>query len=64
MNVTVIPQCVYCRHFWHDVKGKNACAAYPDGIPEEIILNKVEHTKPYKQNNDIVFEPKEERPQS
>lgn len=56
--VFVTSQCQKCKHFDYEVKDKNACPAYPDGIPEEILLNEIEHNKPYNQDNDIVFEPK------
>jgi len=35
-----------------------ACKAYPEGIPEEILTNKVDHHKPYKGDNGIQYEPR------
>jgi hypothetical protein len=33
------------------------CAAYPKGIPDEIIEGKVDHTEPYKGDGGKVYEP-------
>jgi hypothetical protein len=51
MNL-VIPQCDYCNHYREHQK----CDAYPEGIPEEILLNKVDHRKPYQGDRGIQFE--------
>ncbi len=51
-------QCEYCKH----VDRKRIytegyyCPAYPDGIPDEIFLNVVEHNKAYAHDNGIQFE--------
>jgi len=46
-------QCAMCKHLIEGVK----CKAYPDKIPEEIITGEHDHTKPYKGDNGIRFEP-------
>lgn len=52
--------CTYCKHL--DIenskfkKGGNVCAAFPDGIPDEIWLGKNDHKKPYKGDYGIQFE--------
>lgn len=52
--------CLRCKHFF-EVEG--GCAAFPDGIPDEII-QKNEHSKPIKgQANKIVFEEDDEQKQ-
>ena len=57
MNPGVVSsQCNYCRHYW----GFGRCDAYPDNIPREIMGNQFEHTAPYKGDNGIWFEPKQE----
>lgn len=48
----IIPICMYCKND----EGLN-CPAYPKGVPDEIYEGRVLHFKPYKQDNDIVFEP-------
>ena len=49
-------QCIQCEHYWGDGK----CAAFQKGIPLEIWRGDNNHTKPYKGDNDIQFEPIEE----
>lgn len=50
-----IPICVSCKHYtfksW-------TCAAYPFGIPDEIITGEVDHNKPYQDDHGIQFEAK------
>jgi len=48
--------CTYCKH----LQGEFTCAAYPEGIPPEVYRNDVLHTRPYRQENAIVFEPRED----
>jgi hypothetical protein len=46
--------CFKCKHFRNFGGG---CSAFPDGIPDEIISGKNNHSKPLSfQKNDIVFE--------
>jgi hypothetical protein len=45
--------CFNCKH-WKDVGG---CVAFPEGIPDEILISN-KHDKPLDdQKNKIVFEP-------
>ena len=46
-------QCERCRHF----ELPNFCAAFPDGIPEELRIGPTEHTQPYPGDHGIRFEP-------
>lgn len=49
INIT----CFLCVHYW----GDKSCFAFPDGIPDEIIVGDNIHTKPLpNQDNEIVFE--------
>ena len=34
-----------------------SCKAFPRGIPEEILTGEHDHTKPFKDDNGIRFEP-------
>lgn len=45
--------CSKCRHY----HGGSKCEAYPDKIPTEILLGYVSHTKPYRNDHGIQFEP-------
>ena len=56
-----LPQCNMCKHKhpYYDGKSKLTCVAFPDGVPDEIGLNRVKHTEPYPGDNGIVFERRE-----
>lgn len=50
------PACFNCTHFFGRVKGKPRCHAFPDGIPNEIILSpESTHDKPYPGDHGIQF---------
>lgn len=49
--------CMFCKHFDLSEKEYNKCLAFPDGIPEEIMIGKFDHRKKYKGDNGIRFEP-------
>ena len=53
------PGCMKCKHLIvrKKVKGRFICEAYPDRIPTEIMLGYIDHTKPYKNDQGIQFEP-------
>lgn len=47
------PSCLMCANF-----NNLTCKAFPNGIPQEILIGENEHTKPLPdQENNIVFEP-------
>ena len=58
--VTSNPICTYCKHYNIDDPVNYSCKAYPDGIPKEIIHSEHDHTKPFKGDNGIQFEPIED----
>jgi hypothetical protein len=43
-----------CRH---KSKGSRTCSAFPDGIPEVILLNLHDHREPYPGDNGVRFTP-------
>jgi len=45
-------QCVMCRHY----RGGLRCAAFPDGIPGDILTGTVNHEEPYEGDGGIRFE--------
>lgn len=48
--------CLACTRFTHNEEGLEVCEAYPDGIPEEILLGAVDHREPYDGDQGILFE--------
>ena len=46
-------QCLRCRHYL----GGWTCAAFPEGIPEEIGTGAHDHERPYPGDGGIRFEP-------
>ena len=51
LEVDISSLCLVCAH-----RGLNiACDAFPQGIPDEILSGKFDHTKPYKGDNGIMF---------
>ncbi len=52
-------RCSYCKH--NDLESPDAvCAAFPDGIPREILKEDVLHDGPYPGDHGLRFEPMEE----
>ena len=45
--------CVGCLHR----DGRGFCAAFPDGIPDDIFFDRVNHREPYPGDHGIQFEP-------
>ncbi len=52
------PKCVFCKHFI-ERKGPFSCKAFPSGIPEDILQDGFDHSKPYPNDNGIMFERKQ-----
>ena len=48
-------QCNACRHNWRDKPGAT-CAAFPDGIPRDILLGRADHHAAYPGDHGIRFE--------
>ena len=57
----LLPQCKRCKykHSYYDGKKKLTCAAFPDGVPDDILLNRHKHTESYPGDNGILFELRE-----
>ncbi|MCB1159202.1 MAG: hypothetical protein H7A25_17305 [Leptospiraceae bacterium] len=56
-----IPLCPMCKHYTgHDnapvCKRTHTCKAFPNGIPLEIIFNKIQHTNSIPGDNGYLFE--------
>lgn len=49
-----LPQCYSCKHLREGRPMQ--CDAFPQGIPQQILLNKFDHRKPFEGDNGIHFE--------
>lgn len=50
-------RCLHCKHYhWTEKKNIQSCEAFPDGIPEDIFMNHINHNAPYPGDNGILFE--------
>lgn len=47
-----------CNKCKHRNLGEATCKAFPDGIPDEILMGEYIHILPYEGDNDIQFEPR------
>lgn len=50
--MTLSDQCITCVHY----RLNGECDAFPNGIPEPIILGEHDHRQPYPGDNGIRFE--------
>jgi hypothetical protein len=57
MNMRYVGMCGKCANRDFDAPTP-VCAAYPDGIPDEIIRQGFDHRQPYPGDNGIRFIPK------
>ena len=57
LNDYDIANCYRCKHLNEDLV---SCAAFPTVIPHEFISGKLNHNRPHKDDNGILFEPKVE----
>ena len=55
-------QCIECKHYIKNDNGIYKCKAFPDGIPADLMLNKILHTKNVEEDNGYLFESKYEDP--
>jgi len=54
-------QCFRCKNVTPKIPAKGdglTCKAFPNGIPEKLFSDAVPHTKPFPNDNGIMFEAK------
>jgi hypothetical protein len=55
MTIGPAPMCVSCKHFDQEAPGRK-CAAFPDGIPDDIWDSRFDHRKAHSGDHGIRFE--------
>ena len=50
------PICLHCKHFYRDADDLS-CEAFPNGIPDSIVMGEFVHVIPYPEDNGILFSP-------
>lgn len=50
-----LSQCMFCIRFYFDDFTKNACEAFPEGIPGDVFLSLILHDKSLPGDNGLVF---------
>lgn len=58
MVVGPAPLCLKCTHFHDSDEDRFTCAAFPGGIPDEIIYGGHNHNKAFAGDNGIRFRPR------
>lgn len=58
--VTTTSQCSGCEHFHRHVTDGIACNAFPDGIPADVVLNRVSHADAIEGDHGVRFSPRPE----
>jgi hypothetical protein len=53
---TIANLCAWCTRFKAEVRDRDVCTAFPDGIPAPILLMAHDHRRPYPGDGGVVFE--------
>jgi len=60
--VIVPSDCWTCRHLRLGHAGQFACAAFPRGVPTDLLEGRANHRKPYPGDGGIRYEPDPDAP--
>ena len=54
--------CAFCRHFVLSLAedGRPTCRAFPYGIPDQILVGRADHRRPFPGDRGIRYEPSSE----
>ena len=55
--MVVFSQCLDCKNYFFNIKNKNSCKAFPNGISNDIFFNKIIHNKKIKNDHGFRFKP-------
>jgi hypothetical protein len=50
-----MPICYWCKHL-NRVRRPAICKAFPEGIPDDILVSTADHRKPYEGDNGFLYE--------
>jgi hypothetical protein len=59
MTSVAPPICGGCKNLTSPDLREPRCTAFPDGIPNEILLSRADHRQPFAGDNGIRFDPKD-----
>ncbi len=49
-------RCPFCKH-WYETEAEDNCTAFPEGIPDDILLGLVQHDCPFPGDHCVRFAP-------
>lgn len=56
----IFSRCLDCQHFkGKDEEERFICEAFPNGIPEDVFWNKIDHTENTEGDNGIKYQERE-----
>ena len=52
----LVTQCSACRHFHREDRAHETCAAFPEGIPADILANRLDHRRPIDGDHGVTWQ--------